>query len=263
MKIFCKFPTVKILKLNFWFVICIANNFIWTTLRQFSQYLDVFAPSDSRFSNSCISAKYCPIITNHTSMERLYSAFRWCINLNFAKLTLMTGFVVQGHICSIFSFSLFSSNCPFQWIVSKLWFKNSFTSLFTSVSVLWIDSLIQSSVSKTHLHHCSLKSLCCKLIESKLWINYWIILSHHCSLKSLCSELIHIFKNVIQRLSHIIFHGSLCVVNWFIDSKCWFKDSFALLLNEVCFVNRFIDSKLWLKDAFAPLFSEVAVLSSD
>ncbi len=28
-----------------------------------------FAPSDSRFSNSCILAKYCPILTNHTSME--------------------------------------------------------------------------------------------------------------------------------------------------------------------------------------------------
>ncbi len=196
-------------------------------------------------------------------MERLYSAFRWCINLNFAKLTLMTGFVVQGHICSIFSFSLFSSNCPFQWIVSKLWFKNSFTSLFTSVSVLWIDSLIQSSVSKTHLHHCSLKSLCCKLIESKLWINYWIILSHHCSLKSLCSELIHIFKNVIQRLSHIIFsRKSLCgeLIHWF---KMLIQRLIRTIVEWSLFVNRFIDSKLWLKDAFAPLFSEVAVLSSD
>ncbi len=33
-------------------------------------------------------------------MERLFiSAFRWCINLNFKKVTLMTGFVLQGHIC--------------------------------------------------------------------------------------------------------------------------------------------------------------------
>uniref|UniRef100_A0A673JNG9 TBC1 domain family member 9 n=1 Tax=Sinocyclocheilus rhinocerous TaxID=307959 RepID=A0A673JNG9_9TELE len=39
---------------------------------RFSQYLDFFAPSDSRFSNSCISAKYCPILTNHTSMESLF-----------------------------------------------------------------------------------------------------------------------------------------------------------------------------------------------
>ncbi len=28
----------------------------------------------------------------------IYSAFRLCINLNFEKLTLKTGFVVQGHI---------------------------------------------------------------------------------------------------------------------------------------------------------------------
>ncbi len=38
------------------------------TFEWFSQYLDFFAASDSRFSNSCISATYCPIITNHTSM---------------------------------------------------------------------------------------------------------------------------------------------------------------------------------------------------
>ncbi len=59
---------------------------------EFSQYLDFFAPSDSRFSNSCISAKYCPILTNHTSTESLFIQ----INLK-KKLTLMTGFVVQGH----------------------------------------------------------------------------------------------------------------------------------------------------------------------
>ncbi len=33
MKIFCKFLTVNISKLNFWLVICIAKNFIWTTLK--------------------------------------------------------------------------------------------------------------------------------------------------------------------------------------------------------------------------------------
>ncbi len=31
----------------------------------------------------------------------IYSAFRWCINLNFENLTLKTGFVAQGHICVI------------------------------------------------------------------------------------------------------------------------------------------------------------------
>ncbi len=71
MKIFCKFPTVNISKL--WLVIFIAKNLILTTLKViFSIFrFFFFAPSDSRFSNSCISAKYCPII-NHTSMERLF-----------------------------------------------------------------------------------------------------------------------------------------------------------------------------------------------
>ncbi len=32
--------------------------------------IDFFAPSDSRYSG--ISAKYCPIITNHTLMDRLF-----------------------------------------------------------------------------------------------------------------------------------------------------------------------------------------------
>uniref|UniRef100_A0A673H978 Sodium channel regulatory subunit beta-1 n=1 Tax=Sinocyclocheilus rhinocerous TaxID=307959 RepID=A0A673H978_9TELE len=33
---------------------------------------------DSRFSNSCISAKYCSILTNHTSMERLFIQLQKC-----------------------------------------------------------------------------------------------------------------------------------------------------------------------------------------
>ncbi len=33
MKIFYKFPTVNTSKLNFWLVICIAKNFIWTALK--------------------------------------------------------------------------------------------------------------------------------------------------------------------------------------------------------------------------------------
>ncbi len=49
--------------------------------------LDFFAPSDSRFSNSCISAKYCPIITNHTSMENLKSGIWGCKkNQNIEKI---------------------------------------------------------------------------------------------------------------------------------------------------------------------------------
>ncbi len=57
---------------TFWLVICIAKDYIWTTLKEiFLNILTFLEPSDSRFSNSCISAKYCPILTNHTSMESL------------------------------------------------------------------------------------------------------------------------------------------------------------------------------------------------
>ncbi len=70
MKIFSQYSlTVNISKLNFWLVICIAKNLIWTTLKAIFSIFRFFAFSDSRFSNSCISAKYCQILTNHTSME--------------------------------------------------------------------------------------------------------------------------------------------------------------------------------------------------
>ncbi len=32
----------------------------------------IFISQNSRFSNSCISAKYCPILTNHTSAKSLF-----------------------------------------------------------------------------------------------------------------------------------------------------------------------------------------------
>ncbi len=66
MKIFSKFPTVNISKLNFWLVICIAKNFIWTTLKMIFSIFWFFC--SLRFQ----IYKYCPIITNHTSMERLF-----------------------------------------------------------------------------------------------------------------------------------------------------------------------------------------------
>ncbi len=41
----------------------------------------------------------CQILSYpNKGLSLLSSAFKWCINLNFKKLTLMTGFVVHGHI---------------------------------------------------------------------------------------------------------------------------------------------------------------------
>ncbi len=88
---------MHISKRNFWWVICIAKDLIWTILNAISQYFDFFVTSDSRFSNSCISAEYCPILIN-IHQWKAYSASKCCINLNFKKLTIVTGFVVQGHI---------------------------------------------------------------------------------------------------------------------------------------------------------------------
>ncbi len=85
MKIFCKFPnpTINISTLNFWLV-SIAKNFIWSTLKAiFSIFRFFFALSNSRFSNSCISANYSLLSYNNriTSMESLF----------------IDGFLVQGH----------------------------------------------------------------------------------------------------------------------------------------------------------------------
>ncbi len=51
MKIFSKFPTVNISKHNFWLLIYIAKNFIWTTLKVIFSIFRFFASSDSRFTN--------------------------------------------------------------------------------------------------------------------------------------------------------------------------------------------------------------------
>ncbi len=72
-----------------WLVISIAKNFIWTTLKLIFSVFRFFAPSNSRFSNSCISAKYCPILTNHTSMESLFIQLS-----DYDNLKQLTGFVV-------------------------------------------------------------------------------------------------------------------------------------------------------------------------
>ncbi len=65
--------------------------------RQFSQYSDFFAPSDSRISNSCISAKNCPN-KPYINGKLIYLAFMGSINRNCKKLTLKTVSLVHGHI---------------------------------------------------------------------------------------------------------------------------------------------------------------------
>ncbi len=97
MKIFCIFSTVNISILNFLLVICIAKNLIWTILKAIFSVFLIFGPSDSRYSNSCISAKYYPILTNHTSMESLLSfQVMYKSQFNFEKIDTHDRFCGPG-----------------------------------------------------------------------------------------------------------------------------------------------------------------------
>ncbi len=88
---YCKY----IKKLYIWLVICIAKNFIWTNLKSdFLNILILFHPQIPDFE----IVVYFPILTNHTSMESLFIQLSDYIEILILKmLTLMTGFVVQGH----------------------------------------------------------------------------------------------------------------------------------------------------------------------
>ncbi len=100
MKIFCKCPTVYISKLNFLLLICIAKNFIWTTLKMIFSIFRFFCTL--RFSNSCISAKYFPILTNHTSLDGLFIQLWWCSMLNLKNYDPYDWFCGPGsHMCML------------------------------------------------------------------------------------------------------------------------------------------------------------------
>ncbi len=127
-----------------------------------------FAPSDSRFSKTCISAK--PYING----KPIHSAFGWCIiNLNFEKLTLMTGFVVQGHKLSI--------STPLQIVSSVIHFE--YLKLLTFACfcyrILVLFEIFQSyfDLNRCLLTFCDIKlvhfdrrSVCCPAMScSTMW----------------------------------------------------------------------------------------------
>ncbi len=87
--------TVNISKLNFWLVICIAKNFIWTTLKAILSIFRFFCTLRFQIFKYLYLSQILSY-TNHTSMESLFIQLSY---LNFENMTLMTGFVVQGHIC--------------------------------------------------------------------------------------------------------------------------------------------------------------------
>jgi len=81
----------------------------WKTLKAiFSMFNFFFCTIRFRFSNSCVSAKYCPILTNHTSVESIFIQLSCDVYIKNK-----TGFVVQGHIFEMIIFGLEKewSNC--------------------------------------------------------------------------------------------------------------------------------------------------------
>ncbi len=67
-------------ELNFWLVICIAKNLIWITLKMIFSIFWFFCTL--RFQIS----KYCPIITNHTSMQSCLFSFQMMHKSQFWKI---------------------------------------------------------------------------------------------------------------------------------------------------------------------------------
>ncbi len=111
-KIFCTFPTVNISKIDVWLVICIAKNLIWTTLKMIFSIFRFFCTLQIP-DFQILSDHNKPYINGNI----IYSAFRWCMNLNFVKLTLMTGFVPGSHMECIYLVSLGHRTCTTYTII--------------------------------------------------------------------------------------------------------------------------------------------------
>ncbi len=81
--------------------------------------------------------KYCPIITNHTSMERLFIQLP---DDPFTKLTLMTGFVLLGHIyCKSNSseYIVVLSNMKMNPVEPRHFSRVSYSRCFKTSNRLW------------------------------------------------------------------------------------------------------------------------------
>ncbi len=85
----------KCIKAKFWLVKCVAKDFIWTTLNVIFSTKKNLAPSESRFSNNCISARYCPN-TPYINWKLICLAFRWCINLKKKNNVFLSGSLRYG-----------------------------------------------------------------------------------------------------------------------------------------------------------------------
>ncbi len=103
MKLFSQFPTVHISKLNFWLVICIANNLIWTTLKVIFLIFWFFLHPQIPDFSQILSYPNKPYING----KFIYSAFKLCINLNFKKK------LVQALISTKCEYAVFNNYSSF------------------------------------------------------------------------------------------------------------------------------------------------------
>ncbi len=111
MKIFCKFPTVNIPETYFFIssLICIAKNFIWTTLKAIFSIFRFFCTDqipDGIFKfvsqpNIVLSEQ---TLFSKALLKLISSAFRWCINIHFKNCPLSG----PGSHCWQFSFSTYA-----------------------------------------------------------------------------------------------------------------------------------------------------------
>ncbi len=105
MKIFCKFLTVNISKVNFGLVICIAKTFIWTTLKVI---FSIFLFPLIFFLHSTI-IDFQIVIFQPNIVLSYQTIHKWKVylfSLRFEKFTLLTGFVVQGHILYVSKYTI-------------------------------------------------------------------------------------------------------------------------------------------------------------
>ncbi len=185
MKIFSKCSTVNISKRNY-LVICIVKNLIWTTLKVISQYFDFFLhPQIPYFQIFSYHNK--PYINGNI----IYSAFRWCIHLNFKKLTLMTGSRVIRLRC-------------FLSLKRAVVFRSGYRCVYGTLKQPWSDSIAPLS-----------KALSCLLFVTLMlwWADRWIRLRR----RAVRDEMwIWQFVCSLSDIQRLCFYTNLCLCKLFL-----------------------------------------------
>ncbi len=197
MKIFCKFPTVNLTKLNFWLVILIINiakNLIRTILKVFSifRYFCTFRFHIFKWAG-CILAKYCPYINKpYINGKLIYSAFRICIlESQIPKIDLYVYFFfILGHIFG------FTNIYTFIFCILRRIYKWFTISSVISKHHRWFEDLIPPPPPKKtngaifHISHsftmAVISDYVCNIFYDHLAISDYVPFFFECVLKRKC-----------------------------------------------------------------------------